>query len=43
MQLNEGPVSGVMMVTAVAIVVIVAIALIWWSKKTRGGRTAPKK
>jgi hypothetical protein len=43
MRLLEGPTSAVMMTVAVAVVLVVAVALIWWSKKTRGGRTGPKK
>lgn len=29
-------------VLAVIAVVVVAIALIWWERKTRGGRTPPR-
>jgi hypothetical protein len=32
----------VMAIVAIAAVVVVAIALIWWMRKTRGGRTPPK-
>lgn len=42
MSFVEG-VSAVTVVVAVLIVVAVAASLIWWSRKTRGGRTAPKK
>lgn len=43
MQLAEGPLSNISVLAAVLIVVIIAAGLIWWSKKTRGGRTGPKK
>ncbi|HEX6007069.1 MAG TPA: hypothetical protein VFY80_03855, partial [Burkholderiales bacterium] len=32
----------VMTIVAIAAVVIVAVALIWWMRKTRGGRTPPR-
>lgn len=42
MQLLEGPVSATMIVGAVLIVAVIVGGYTWWSKKTRGGRQAPK-
>ena len=39
MPVMEGPLASVGVLVAVLVVVIVAAGLIWWSKKTRGGRT----
>jgi len=41
MELLRGPVNAASILVGILVVAIVAGALIWWLKKTAGGRRAP--